>query len=112
MGEPPNASLALGAVAERALRLLGHREATKQRPDCPEGPAKQTPGDKTVPGGLEMVLGTVQTVPEDLAPWGTASCSQGTFWKVCVSQRVRIALAGTQAAQIPQGQEGRRRRRR
>lgn len=54
-----------------------------------------------------MALGTVQTVPEDLGPWGIASCSQGTFCNVCVSQRVRIALAGTQAAQIPQGQEGR-----
>lgn len=42
---------------------------------CPEGQAEQTPGDTIVPGGLDMVLGTVLTMPEDLAPWGIASCS-------------------------------------
>lgn len=32
-----------------------------------------------------MVLGTAQPMAEDLAPWVSASCSQGTFWTVCVS---------------------------
>lgn len=77
----PWENLQMLPVAGRALPLLGHGEAPKQKPGagrslgCPEGQAEQTPGDTIVPGGLEMVLGTVLTMPEDLAPWGVASCS-------------------------------------
>lgn len=111
---------ALPLLLEPRLEGHCHRWDTEKPPraqgpgrgtDRPEGPAKQTPSARTVPEGLEMLLGTVQTMPEDLAPWGVASCSEGTFGDVRVSPRVRTALAAIQAAQIPHRQEGRSRKR-
>lgn len=98
MGEPPNASLALGTLlgAQPEPRgLAGAPTALKVQQSKLQGPALSQEGWR---GSLALP----RPWQRIWLPGELPAAPRAIFWNVCVSPRVRAALAGTQAAQIAQ----------